>query len=266
MFNDTGQTNYDVNFTLFKIPIRINPFFWLIALFFSPFLSMQIVNMRIWLIGLIAWMLAWLASFLIHEFGHALIIQRVYGARPWIILYGFGGLACHQPYYTRIPGPLGRILISFAGPAAELLASIIVVLLVILLCGFQPYFTFDKLGALPIPLVTFNELYEWMTDSQNFLKIFFGWFIFSFLWMGFFWSILNLLPVHPLDGGNIAREFSIRMDPHKGLINSLWISIICSGTLAFFCILEGSIFAAFLFGYFAYNNYQELQGRNYSRF
>ena len=71
-----------------------------------------------------AWIAAWFLIFIIHEMGHALVIQRVFGANPWIILYGFGGAAIHQPYYKRIPGNGGRMLISFAGPGAALGAGV----------------------------------------------------------------------------------------------------------------------------------------------
>ena len=46
------------------------------------------------------------------------------------------------------------------------------------------------------------------------------------------WPILNLLPIWPLDGGQITREVATGVLPYQGLTVSLWISLIVSGVLA----------------------------------
>lgn len=260
MFGNTGKSSWDINFQLCGIPIQISPFFWVIAILFSPFLGMQIENGRIWLIGLSAWILAWFTTFIIHEMGHAFVLKKIFGADPWIILYGFGGMACHQPFYRRIPGAFGRILISFAGPGLEILSAALLILILIGL-GHQPVFSFSELGVLKIPIVFFEDIILWMTMPTNLLSYFLGWFFYSFIWMSLFWSALNLLPIYPLDGGNIFREFFSHIDWRHGLSNSLWLSLICAGAMAFFCIRGGSTFGAIMFGLFAFNNFQELQMR-----
>ena len=47
-----------------------------------------------------------------------------------------------------------------------------------------------------------------------------------------FWPLLNLLPIWPLDGGQITREVSTAVSRRQGLVVSLWISLIVSGFLA----------------------------------
>lgn len=127
MFNQSSKPSRgDLNFRLWGIPVQVTPFFWLFAIFFSPFIRMEMGNMRARLVALVAWCLAWFLTFLIHEFGHALVLQRIFGARPWVV-FGFGGWTLHDPFYRRLPGPWGRVLISFAGPASEILAALLTV-------------------------------------------------------------------------------------------------------------------------------------------
>ena len=257
MYGDVDQTRYDLHFKIFDIPVRIHPFFWAAALLFSPFLGSQIHDMRNWLIGLAGWTAAWLLSFLVHEFGHALVLQRRYGAVPWIVLYGFGGMACHRPYYQRLPGTWGRILISFAGPGAELL-SVAIMIGILLLCNVKLDVGMDTLGVIPIPMVVSTGLLETLAKTNSPVYYFLFFFVHSYLWMGIFWSILNLIPISPLDGGNMMREFLIRYDPRNGLVTSVWISILCAGALVFVFIRQGSFFAAIFFGFLAVQNYRFL--------
>jgi hypothetical protein len=52
------------------------------------------------------------------------------------------------------------------------------------------------------------------------------------LWTTFGWSAVNLLPLMPLDGGNVVRALLSWKDPEKGTIRALWLSIIVGPLLA----------------------------------
>ncbi len=258
MFN-TGNTipsSWDINFRLFKIPVRITPFFWLFAVLFSPFLRMEMGDMRTRLLALTAWCLAWFLTFLVHEFGHALVLSKIFGARPWVV-FGFGGWTLHDPFYRRIPGRWGRVLISFAGPASEIFSALLIAGILILF-GCVPILGFDKLGGFPIPYLMVEDIYFWIESPGSLMQFFMGCFLYSFLIMSFFWGFLNLLPIYPMDGGQIAREIFIHLDPQKGLINSLWLSIIFAGSIAFFCFMQQNFFIALFFIFFAYMNFQQI--------
>jgi Zn-dependent protease len=74
------------------------------------------------------------------------------------------------------------------------------------------------------------------------------------LWVNFWWSLMNLLPVFPLDGGQIYA--SIERSPKR-----VWTVGMVTGALvaiAGFFILH-RIFIAILFGYFAFQNYKRLE-------
>ena len=127
MLGEPPRSEYDLQFTLFGLPVRIHPWFWLVALLLG--INSQIDDMRIWMLMLVAWVAALFISILVHELGHALPLAYVYGARTWIVLHGMGGLALHQPYYSKkTPSAWGTIGYTIAGPFAGFaLAAVVVV-------------------------------------------------------------------------------------------------------------------------------------------
>lgn len=249
-------------FRLWKIPVTIRPFFWLIAILFSPFFGRQaqFSDSRILLLGLLAWIGAWFLNFMIHELGHALTARALYGARPQITLFGFGGVTTWNPYYTRSPGRWGDTLTSLAGPGAELAVTF----LLIALLAFRHVsleWGSTAFGPIPIPMVAVNLFASASTtpDAVYLPKVTLEIFLNSFIWMGFFWGILNLLPIIPLDGGHIARGVFTALSPAGGNRAALWISIICAAFLLGYCITGKNFFMAFFFGLFAHQNWTELR-------
>ncbi len=88
----------------------------------------------------------------------------------------------------------------------------------------------------------------------------------SLLWVNIFWGFVNLMPVYPLDGGNVARYILVQTDPLNGVNTSLWISVVTGGILAIVGLLFlRSTYMALLFGLLAFQSYQALQngGRGY---
>ena len=104
---------------------------------------------------------------LAHELGHALAMKH-YGFAPAITLHGLGGLT-HFPVGAQ-PTPKQHFFITLAGPSVGLTLGVIAL-------GLQ-VFVRD-----PPPLVTTA-----IGDA---------------LWINLGWSIINLLPVLPWDGGLI---------------------------------------------------------------
>lgn len=253
-----------VSFRLWNIPVTIKPFFWLTALFFSPFFGGRVsdADSRVLFLGLLAWIAAWFLNFIIHEMGHALVVRHLFGASPKITLFGFGGVTTWQPYYRRAPGRWGDVLTSLAGPGAELAAAFLIV-------GILAYFRLPlewgltSFGPVPIPAVAVN-LFASAASSPGSVylpKVALEIFLNSFLWMGFFWGILNLLPILPLDGGHISRGFFAQLFPERGEHLALWISMILAAFLAGYCITSRNYFMAVFFGLFAHLSWVELRKR-----
>ena len=110
----------DLHFSLLGFPVRIHPWFWLVALLLS--------DLRDEPVHVVLWVVAMLLCILLHELGHAVVMQA-YGYRPSIVLYSFGGLAIPHPGRAgvRRPGPWGEMLIAFAGPASGFILAAVLV-------------------------------------------------------------------------------------------------------------------------------------------
>jgi membrane-associated protease RseP (regulator of RpoE activity) len=234
------RSSGDLNFPLFGFPVRIHPMFWLV----SALMGMRSKDLK----ELVAWVLAFFLAILVHELGHALVM-RSFGFRPWITLYGFGGLTSRAAGgFHRAGGEssLAQIMISAAGPGAGfLLAFAVAYLLSItghevsrrLAAGFLPYVVvLDRVGS--PPLTTFINL---------------------LLLISVFWGAINLLPVYPLDGGQIAREIIMRLNRREGLQLSLVISLVTAGAMALVSYLKfGDLFMGIFFAYLAFISYTSL--------
>ena len=242
MFVEPQRTQYDLNFELFGIPVRVSPWFWLLAIL----LGMSNSGAR----ELMIWVAAVFVSILIHELGHAWVI-RYYGWTPRIVLCSFGGLAVYDPSFA--PWQSGRrvrqsgakqILISLAGPGAGFVFASLIVAMLFLTNRFVPFPIVRTLGT---PLGTFLEGPL-------------GLMAFDLLQVNIFWGILNLMPIYPLDGGQVARELFLA-NSRDGVRQSLTLSFVTAAGLAIFALLQlHATYMAFMFGYMAYVNYTQLSG------
>jgi len=259
LFAEPPRTQGDVNFVLFGFPVRIHPYFWLVA-FLLGFGAASGGNMRMALVWLAVWTAALFVSILTHELGHAIAMRR-FGFSPRITLHGFGGLASYDTggaFGVRLPDTLGQILISAAGPAAGFLLTAVIVA-VMFLTGHEVEFSFGgtfgvgiAVGMVSSPIVAY--------------------FVDCVLYICIIWGLVNLLPIYPLDGGHISREIMLRIAPHTGIRNSLVVSMWTAGIVSFLGLLQwlqsrqGAMhsmsipFVAIMFGYLAYTSHATLRG------
>lgn len=247
MLVEPPRTNYDVKFRLFGFAVRVHPFFWLaFALLGSNLLDVGVQYLLIWIA-------VGFVSVLVHELGHAFAFRR-YGTDAHIVLYAFGGLAV--PWHA-VAGRGRRIVISLAGPFAGFA-----------FCGLV-YLSQQSLNwagpEAPLPVF---YLYRALILVNLFLNIF------------------NLLPVYPLDGGQVCRELCTMWSRRRGTRISLEISIAVGGLVAlysFACAIEmqrpgggwllankpswlppGSVFTGILFALLAVESYQLLRQRDWT--
>ncbi len=230
----------DLHFRLLGIPVRVHPFFWLVALL----LGLSIRDP----IGLLVWVVAVFLGILVHELGHALTM-RAFGLHPWITLYGLGGLASYNPGqagYRRVSATGPQILISAAGPGAGFVLAALVVG-VLLAAGKQ-------VGLIYQPPFNWLPGVRDVVGSAALTEL-----INNLLFISIVWGVINLMPVYPLDGGQIAREVLLAVNPRGGIEQSLVISLITAAALAVYGITVGSIFMLIMFGYLAYGSYVALR-------
>lgn len=240
-WGEPSRSPYDLNFSLIGIPVRVHPMFWLVTLLLgmnSPTLAFLLV-----------WIAAVFVSILIHELGHALAM-RAYGFYPWITLHGLGGLTSHAPggsYRAAGYSSLGQIAITAAGPVAGFLFA--AVLVVLLRVTGHPVAIVWLVNFIPFP-----QLLD-IVGSQALTM-----FIHNLLFISVLWGVVNLLPVYPLDGGQISREVFLRINPREGIRISLMLSIVAAAGMAIFAITQWqSLYTALFFAYLAYSSYVALQ-------
>lgn len=247
LFQPPPPTRYDLRFNLFGFPIRVHPLFWLIALLLGSGSGDPL--------QILIWVLVVFVSILIHELGHALAFRR-YGLSSQIILHFSGGLTVPEStlwgsrWANVALGSNEQIFISVAGPGAGFLFAAMIIGGVLAVGG--SIITTKLLGFIPLPG------FALLPFGGQIL----GAFVTSLLWVNIFWGLINLMPVYPLDGGNIARYLLLQADPADGVRKSLWVSVITGGLIALVAfVLLHSVYMALLFGFLAFQSYQSLQSR-----
>ena len=256
---EPDETPYDLRWRMLGIPVRVHPMFWLITL------VMGWSALEDGPEYLATWVAAVFVSILVHELGHVLM-GRAFGASGRIILYGFGGLAVGS---NRLSRRWQRIAVAFAGPLAGFVfLGAIFVSLFAYHSGAPGYYLARAMAivGLPIPagLGTSRDLgITRLGDAALFYLTF----------INLLWGLVNLLPVWPLDGGQISREICVAVKPWTGVRLSLGISVAVAGLLAVHSIMAaqgrpllplrfGSLYSALLFGLLAIQSFQLLQQAN----
>jgi Zn-dependent protease len=174
---------------------------------------------------ILAWVGVVFVSILIHELGHA-VVGYAFGLSPRIYLYAMGGLTSWST--GRSLTEQRSILVSLAGPFAGLLVGSLIWTLV----SYHPF------ELTPLGEVAVRDL----------------------LWANVGWSLLNLLPVLPLDGGGVMRSLVHMAKGYRNDRLPRQVSVVVGGAAAVVAILYGMMWAAFLAAWLAYGNYAALKG------
>lgn len=221
------SSSLDLGFPLGRIPVRVSPTFWL----GSALLGLQYEDPRL----IFVWVVTSFISILIHELGHALVMEA-FGARASIVLYHFGGLAVpDRPALS----PGRALLISLAGPAL----------------GFLFYGQLLWLAGPMGRVIGGNDL------------LFFGYG--CLLYQGLMWNLLNLLPIYPLDGGQALLHILELFRLQRADLYTVQVSTYVAGAAAlwFGVTSEGrALMAIVLFGMLCFENLQRwIQWSSYRR-
>lgn len=249
--SEPGQTAYDINFSFLGFPVRVHPAFFILPLFLGRGLVGDL-NMGV---GLLLIAVLFFVSILIHEIGHA-IAFRYYGIDSRIVLYWMGGLAIPNGNRSwgnkRSSGSLNsnqQIVVSLAGPIFGFLLAAVLVGIVYAVGG---HVFFRNVYGVPLPLPVLNDTF--LAGKEAAFVLLGGGILINVIL-----NLFNLVPVYPLDGGQVARQLMIQMDPQDGPRNSIYLSIAVAVLLALFCFSQKEQYLAFFMGFMAWSNYQTLQ-------
>jgi stage IV sporulation protein FB len=253
ILQEPQRTPYDIQFGLFGFPVRVHPAFFVLPFIFGANIARNGFNAGV---AILIFVIVFFLSILVHELGHSIIMKR-FGINSRIVLYLMGGLAIPDSVWggRRSVTPWQNVAISAAGPAAGFLLCGVFALLVIASGGKVEMAT-DVL--IPVPVADLSE----STFSENLaVQIFFQ----IGLYCNFFWSLLNLVPVFPLDGGQISAQLFQMRDYRNGMGKALMLGVATAGLISaygFFLARDG--FMGFFFAFMALQNYfmlQQLTGR-----
>ena len=178
------------------------------------------------------WVPVLFISVLIHELAHAAMIGAFGYGPSQILLQGIGGVTLNQ----RRARPWQDLLISAAGP----ISSFLLALLVRLVLFGIPWMQRDPFFAALLPLLA----------QANVL-----------------WGFFNLLPVAPLDGYGMVRNFlRLFLNERLAFSISIWMSMIVGGILVVASVFLKQPFIALLLLWFIRSSYLQWQFfRSYNR-
>jgi Zn-dependent protease len=176
----------------------------------------------------LVWIGVTFVSILVHELGHGLAL-KLFGQPSSIVLHGFGGVTLSR---RRLP-KARSVFVSVAGSGIALL-------------------------ALWIPAEAI-EGSDWYWEQDLWLRGAITFTAFANLW----WSVANLLPIRPLDGGNVVVELF-------GLPAARRVSLVVAVAAGVWAFTHEQQFAGFFALFLAFTNYQEIAaergGRDLSAF
>ncbi|MBV9658975.1 MAG: site-2 protease family protein [Verrucomicrobia bacterium] len=204
-----------LRFQIFRIPFRVEWYFWLTA---CVLLGTSSVTPAV----LVLWVACVFVSIVAHELGHALSARALGRLSPVVVLYGLGGLT-FLPGVERL-GPARRIGITLAGPAAGFLLAAVV-------------------AAIRPSVHAADSVY--VRTALNFL-----------LFININWTLFNLLPIAPLDGGQVLATL---LGPRRIAITRI-VGGSLAGGLCVWALLRQQIFLAFFFGFLAWQNFKPQPG------
>jgi Zn-dependent protease len=213
------------HFRIFGVPIRVEPFFIVVAALFGIRLE------PLWVV--FAWVVIVFVSVLVHEMGHALT-YRALGQRSAVVLHGFGGFTVATGGGRRVLSKGKSILVSVSGAFAQLLVL-----------------------GLPAWLLYRSDWYDeagltWLLaggDGFSWVPI-----VYYTQFVSIWWALFNLLPIRPLDGGHVAETL-------VGFETACKLSIGAAIIAGFITFRSGQfgLFGLIFFGVFAYMNYRDLK-------
>lgn len=259
MLGIPAATPFDLNFRLLGIPVRISPWFWVVGVMFNLGSEVPIQFTLIW-VGCI------FVSILAHEFGHGLT-AKAFGYESFIVLHGMGGV-CASEGKRQSFGE--RLAVLIMGPGAQFLILGGLFFYAYVAWNIGPFGDWVLArGALGFPYAPrpndaaydlFQVQWHKLGDLTRFT-------FFNLVRINLLWPLINLLPVWPLDGGQITQTLLDRADPVHGPRRTHIIGMITAGAIAVYLAsrlegigeLSGNLFPVIFFGYFGLINYQALQ-------
>jgi Zn-dependent protease len=221
-----------LQFRIFSTPVRIQWFFGLIALALGYSWATPATGGDLILRAAIGAAIVF-TGVLAHEFGHA-FAGRMFGLKPEIELQGFGGVTSWKS--GRRLSPLQSIWVSFAGPLVGMVIggiSAVALVFIAAATGVDPF-----------------------GSDQASLAVFV---LRNLIWVNLGWGVLNLVPMLPLDGGNIMASFAELVAGNRGRVAARWLSLAFAVGLIAIAVVMQQLILGILVVWLAFMNWRALK-------
>lgn len=217
-----------IRFTLFGVQVSIHPTLWLtLAILGRAYMVSNLVE----LMSALLFIIAAFVVLLMHEMGHALVGRRLGGGAPSVYLAWLGGDCTNETArLTRVQG----VVMTAAGPLTSLAVGLVTCLILCLYVG-----DFGLASVLSVGFA-FGVMPAEVLMAYPPLAMFF---FFYLIEVSFWWTILNMLPIFPLDGGQIMQGLmKSRVQMHAisltvAIVLSLAFAVLGLWLLSIFMIL-----------------------------
>ncbi len=243
-----------IYFRLAGVPTVIHPSSWLVLLVLGVMAISPGGTSGVFAVAF--FVIAGMLCLLVHEYGHALTCRAFGGGNSVIQIASLGGLTRSE--YTP-PTRLGRILMVLAGPGASLALAVVAgVVLGAIIGDVQAGVLFSLVSPLTstwgdpwllqhVYMPVQRAVYEGSLPQMIFLG--FDILFFVCVW----WSLFNLVPVFPLDGGQALRLIS----GNDRLTARVGVAV--SAVLLVWFLVDKNIYMAAFMAYFLYLNWQYMK-------
>lgn len=248
MLGVAEPTAYDLRFRLLGIPVRVHPLFWLVLALLSG-QDNDFIRVALF-VG------CGFVSILVHEFGHGLM-ARYFGYRSSeIVLFWMGGYCACDLDQQR---PKERLAVLAAGPGAQFVLLAVVFLIGRLALGIG---WGDDLEMMRVMLGIgsargVSPSFFALSSSVQLVYL-------VMIAINLLWSLINLLPILPLDGGRIMETLLTMYRRRQGMRWAHVVSLLTAGVLAIIFFRSQQLGAGIWFAYFGFRNYQVLQALHHS--
>ncbi|MBX2801603.1 MAG: M50 family metallopeptidase [Myxococcales bacterium] len=175
------------------------------------------------LASIVSWPIVVFISIIVHELGHALVAQYYRLKVGHIELHGLGGHVTHSR-----TTPKKQLAISLAGPAAGLLLGLLV---------------------------------WWVSTTWPPTELWSRTLVTQLLWVNIGWSLINLIPMLPLDGGNaLLAGLTLTMRRQRDAMRTTgMVGIVCGIGVAVLGYTGYGMFLTFIGAFAAFESYRLYQ-------
>lgn len=230
-----------IYFSLFGVQVKIHPSIWVTLALLSALLCWGETD----LLGMALFVIAGFLCIFAHELGHALSGRWLGACRPEIDMAWLGG-ACTNNVCSL--SRTGLIITALAGPLASL-AMVVPVLVWLSLA-------YGTVGAAALRLLamTYGLVPPSVLELGPPMVVLFCTYVVQ---VAVWWSLLNLLPIYPLDGGVVM--YHLIHSPRKMHAFSMAVAAVLA--MVFFALGLYAMFFILLF--LVFSNYHGLNNSPY---